>query len=212
MNGFYKMNFLNFYDYIFPAEPFSKFFKAPNKIKEELKHFKKSESVLEIGTAEAYIIRELIKKKAVMSAVGYDISKIRLNRAQKRIDKNGLKNQIKLILGNGTNLPFEDKTFDVVILPQILEHISNKKDIIKLLKESYRVSKYGLLISLPLRDSENFWIRWSKYIDPDHIKNLVKYKNGWIYNAPNVEKLFKEIGFIFNRSDRYREFFYVFKQ
>ncbi|GEM_PF-6980065 len=200
------MKFHDFYD-LFSAEIWASFFRTPEKIAEEFEHFNGHQSALEIGTAEAYIICQLVKKEVVSSATGYDISERRLKRAKQRVDKDGLSERINLYLGDGKNLPFDDNQFDIVLLPQILEHVPTRREVIDLLVDSRRVADKGLLVSLPLRDSSNSLMRWAKYLDPDHIRGLVQYKNGWIYDSVKVENLFREIGFDFERSEQNDEFY-----
>ncbi|MBI2665513.1 class I SAM-dependent methyltransferase [Candidatus Woesearchaeota archaeon] len=200
------MKFHDFYD-LLSAETWAAFFKTPEKISEELKHFEDPRSVLEVGTAEAYIIRQLINQGILSSATGYDISERRLQRAMTRVQKEGLSEKISLCLGDGKKLPFDDGQFDVTLLPQILEHVPTRRGVIDLLVDSRRVADQGLLVSLPLRDSDTFLIRWAKYLDPDHLRGLAQYRNGWIYDPDNVEQLFREIGFNFERSEKNDEFY-----
>lgn len=200
-----------FYDF-FSAEIWARFFKTPKKMIEEFGFFdKKPKSVLEIGTAEGYNIRELVKRGIISNAVGYDISKSRIEIAKDKIKKENLEEKIQIVLGNGKDLNFEDNSFDIVLLPQILEHLPTKKDVRGMISGALRISKQGLLISLPLKDSSNFFVRISKYTDPDHIKGLVLNKNSWIYNPQKVENLFKEMGLDFKRSTNNNEFYRVKK-
>ncbi len=200
------MKFCDFYD-LFSAEIWARFFRTPEKIAEEFKYFNNPKSVLEVGTAEAYIIRQLVKKGIVSFATGYDISEKRLKKARQRIEKEGLLKKIDLYLGDGKSLPFHSDEFDITLLPQILEHVPTKKGVIDLLVDSRQVAKQGLLVSLPLKDSTNFLMRWAKYTDPDHIRGLIQYKNSWIYDSDKIEKLFREIGFNFERSKKNDEFY-----
>lgn len=200
------MKFHDFYD-LFSAETWASFFKTPEKIAEEFEHFDSPQSALEVGTAEAYIIRQLVKDGVVSSATGYDISERRLKRAKQRVERDGLSERVNLYLGDGKSLPFDDDQFDVTLLPQILEHVPTRRGVIDLLVDSRRVADQGLLVSLPLRDSKDFLMRWAKYLDPDHLRGLAQYKNGWIYDSDKVEKLFGEIGFHFERSEKNDEFY-----
>jgi len=197
------MDFHDFYS-LFSAEFWSKKGRVPERITQELSAFDKHENILEVGTAEAYIIRRLVLDKVVKTATGYDISKRRIAKAKERVAKEHLSKKIKIVLGDGQHLPFADKSFDVVLLPQILEHVPTRQGVISLLKESKRVSRYGLLVSLPLTDVDRMQ---SRYLDPDHLRNQIVNKNGWIYNPKNVEELFAQAGFKILRSTSNREFY-----
>jgi len=200
------MKFYYLYDF-FSAEIWARFFRTPEKIADELKRFPHHQSVLEIGTAEAYNLRELVKNGVVSSASGYDISERRLQRAKQRIEREGLSGKIALYSGDGEHLPFNDGQFDVVLLPQVLEHIPSRRGVIDLLVKCRRIGHEGLIVSLPLRDSKSLVIRLAKYIDPDHLRGLIQYRNGWIYDSNQVEQLFREIGFKVERSETNDEFY-----
>ena len=199
------MNFQNFYN-LFEAEVWAEFFNTPEKVIKELSYFHESDTILEVGTAEGYIFRTLLEKKAISYAAGYDISQGRLEEAVARTSKS-IKDRVLFCIGDGSVLPYASKSFDVVLLPQILEHIPTKKGVRNILEESRRVSRNGLLVSLPLRDCSNFVMRWAKYADPDHVQNLLRNKNGWLYDSSKVEMLFSEIGFEFERSKDFDEFY-----
>lgn len=65
-------------------------------------------------------------------------------------NRSGLSEDAKLpdnfIEGDAHNLPFEDDSFDVVVLADILEHVS---DPIQVLREAHRVTKSKVLITVP---------------------------------------------------------------
>ena len=107
---------------------------------------------------------------------------------------------MKFILGDGKNLPFKNKSFDLVILPHVLEHIPSKNQVSFIISESLRVSKNGILIALPLRDSKELLLRWMKYLDIDHLYGLIRYKNKWIYHSKSFEGFLKKTGYKFKRS------------
>ena len=60
-----------------------------------------------------------------------------------------------------TNLSFNDNTFDVVTILEVLEHIPNVK---KAIKEAIRVSKKFIVITVPSKEDNN----------PEHIHLLTK--------------------------------------
>jgi ubiquinone/menaquinone biosynthesis C-methylase UbiE len=201
--------FHDFYD-LLSEESAAKFFKTVENITAEFENFNSPKKVLEVGTAEAYNIRELVRRRAINFAVGYDISKRNLKTARKKIKQQGLENRVKLSLGDGKNLKFPDNKFDITILTQVLEHIPTREGVRDLLLESRRVSSQGLIVSLPLRDASEFLVRIAKYLDFDHVRKLIQYRNHWIYEPDKVEKLFQEIGFKFERSKN-TDYFYVLK-
>jgi ubiquinone/menaquinone biosynthesis C-methylase UbiE len=173
------------------------------QIAEELMFFQTHDTVIEIGTAEGCILRYLAKKHMITSGIGYDLSAYRLHKAVKR--SAGL--HLRYVLGDGEELPFADKSADIVLLPHVLEHVPTKEGVTYLLEQSERVSRYGLLVALPLKDSSSWITRSSRLLDPDHLAGLIKHKNYWIYDPSQVETFFHEQNFSFERSEKNNEIY-----
>jgi len=56
----------------------------------------------------------------------------------------------RFVVGDAHNLPFKDKTFDTVLLSNLLEHVENPE---KVLKEAKRVSREKIYVSFPTKYS-----------------------------------------------------------
>ncbi|HEX7281847.1 MAG TPA: methyltransferase domain-containing protein [Vicinamibacterales bacterium] len=54
------------------------------------------------------------------SVVGVDLSPAMLQHAQKRIAELKLDNLVRLVLADGAKLPFDDESFDVVLVPYVM--------------------------------------------------------------------------------------------
>lgn len=115
-------------------------------------------TALEIGCAEGIIINRLRELLQIKRCFGIDICQTFLSFGKKHYP------DIRFIQYNGLNLPFSDKSVDLIILSDIIEHIS---DLDSFLREVKRVARYGLLkvpldkylwrklISEPLRRSHS---------------------------------------------------------
>ena len=106
-------------------------------------------SVLDVGANSGEFLKRLIEGKKGIKVKGIDISEVAVKAAR---DKG-----LDVIQGDGENLPFPDKSFDYVVLMEVLVHVHDPK---KLLSEIRRVlKKDGVLIgSSPLKDLEmNIW-------------------------------------------------------
>lgn len=101
--------------------------------------------ILDVGFGEGFI-EELLSKYLNYEICGIDISKIAVERIKKKI-----KGDFRM--GSILNIPFPDNFFDVVLVIEVLEHISPKR-VLKAYKELSRVlKKKGLLIvSVPLNE------------------------------------------------------------
>jgi len=110
------------------------------KIKILLKN--KVSTVLEVGCAEGYILRQLALKEIISKGVGIDIRKNKLQKARLRSKKEGIQDKISFKYGSATKLSFKDKSFDAVILPDVLEHLKGEEEVIKAIKEAIKVCDY----------------------------------------------------------------------
>ena len=89
--------------------------------------------ILDIGCGKGFFLFDLLKLKPNSEVVGIDISKYAIKNAKKEI-KN------KLVVGNATNLPWEDNYFDLVVSITTLHNLY-AFDLEKALKEMERVGK-----------------------------------------------------------------------
>lgn len=89
--------------------------------------------VLEIGCGHGELVIGL--SKIGFNCVGLDISAIRINQLQEIENR-----RLHFKLSEGSNLPFEDNSFDVVISMQLLEHL-HPDDVLEHLIEVKRVLK-----------------------------------------------------------------------
>ena len=182
-----------------------------NEVALELSHFHSSDRVLEVGCAEGFVLRYLLKHNYAKEATGYEISSYKTEQAQKRARSEGLASRLSFVVGDGINLPFADKVFDVVLLPHVLEHIPTKEGMITLLKEAYRVSRFGLLLAVPVRDSRHPVFRWSKYFGFEHVIGLFKYGNSWVYDSKRLLSFLEENGCSARRSTKHDRTFLITK-
>jgi len=104
-------------------------------------------SVLEVGCATGYILNYVASKKNIQESVGVDLNDGRLWVAKKKYPNS------KFYKADLLSLPFSDKSFDTVLLPEILEHISQPK---KALDEAIRIAKREVIITLPNASKENY--------------------------------------------------------
>lgn len=122
-------------------------------------------TVLDIGSAG-----NIFNKKYITTTV--DI----LEEADYRIDLN--KNQ---------KLPFKSKSFDIVVLNQVLEHLPTVEEIIK---ESKRVSKKYIFIGLPNELIWNFRIKF--LIGSPPWKGYRPYWHKHFFTVDTIEEFIKK--------------------
>ena len=103
-----------------------------------LEMVEKGQKVLDISCGDGLLMSALSQKGAVVS--GVDISE----EGVKKCREKGL--DVSVVDITTESLPFEDSTFDTVIMLDILEHLYAPE---KLLEEAARVSKKNIIISVP---------------------------------------------------------------
>jgi SAM-dependent methyltransferase len=166
----------------------------------------------------------------------YDSTSIELNLdvVNENKNKKNVNNQL-LHINKNTDLPFEDKTFDVVLLIGVIEHIHNQK---KILDELNRILKNGghFIVAVPgshifsFLDFGNWKFAFPKlhkfYVESLHGKELYKErfidcKNGLIgdievekkwhehFTHTSLERLLNKSHFSINDKDGFGLFFRI---
>lgn len=96
------------------------------------------DKVLEVGSGDGSILEAINKLNFAKELHALDISKSGISRLQER-NLNLLKSAQVF---DGYSIPFADKSFDLVILSHVLEHVEFERS---LLREIQRVSRYQLI-------------------------------------------------------------------
>lgn len=86
---------------------------------------KKHKSILDVGCADGFMFRDLN-----LNVVEVDI---------KYMFPDKYRGKVKFLLADAHNLPLKDKSFECVILGEVLEHVS---DPVRVLREARRVGRY----------------------------------------------------------------------
>ena len=97
--------------------------------------------ILEIGCAKGFLLNEFKNKIKNCELCGLDISSYAVSKSHKNI-------QNQIIIGNATELPFEDKSFDLIICINTLHNILEYKNVRLAIKEMIRVSAKNIYISV----------------------------------------------------------------
>ena len=103
-------------------------------------------SVLEIGVGTGRVSAPLMK--AGVETCGADISRLMLERARSM-------GVTRLVLAEGTRVPFLDKSFDAVLLAHVIHFFEEPRE---LLLEGARVSRVGVFALLRKRNEDGGWL------------------------------------------------------
>ena len=172
--------------------------------------------VLDVGCGGGFSCEFMAKKGAI--TYGIDSSAKCIEVAQKHSCENSL--NINYQVGIAENLPYQNRTFDVVICVDVLEHVS---DYCQVVSEIYRVLKPGGIF---LYDTINrnfqsrfvmIWLMenllglipqgvhdWHKFIQPEELNKLM-LSLGFIDVEIKGFDLFGEIGFLLGELNNLRK-------
>ncbi len=114
---------------------------------------KSGQNYLEIGCGSGAVAR-YVSKKYKLNVTGTDIDKDQILLARR--DSTHIKN-ITFLEADATNLPFKDKSFDIVLSVNVLHHISNWMDALKEINRVLRSNGYFILEDL-------FFPEWTEKI------------------------------------------------
>ena len=158
---------------------------------------KRGERVLDVGCGNGYYLSLLNRLGLDFGLVGIDIDQSALTDAAKFIgDK-----KVKLILVDGSKIPFPSNSFDKVVMGEVIEHVLEEevvlKEILRVLKKNGKFCLTTCNIDYPF-----FWdpINWIL----QHFFNTHIRKGFWagiwnqhtrLYKKNYIEKLVSRIGF-----------------
>lgn len=103
------------------------------------------DTIIDVGCGNGIITNELSNNWKV---VGLDISEEAIKYVK-----------CEAVIASGTSIPFQDKSFDLVLTSEMLEHLSDS-DLSKTIEEISRIAKKYIIISVP--NNENLAISHAK--------------------------------------------------
>lgn len=142
---------------------------------------KNGDVVLDVGCGNGSLING-ISRKADVKAYGIDISPNMVAECRKSYPK------IDFRVSNGEDIPFDDNSFDVIIICCVLHHLNNP---LKFFKESHRALKQdGVLIV-----GEPCFPFVARKIADWIVSPLLKAGDNKLFSHKGLKRLFIENGF-----------------
>ena len=135
------------------------------------------DSVLDVGCAKGFMLYDMQRLVPGIKVCGLDISKYAIENA---------KSEVKQFceVGNATDLPFEDNSFDVVISVTTLHNLEGD-ELVKGFQEIERVSKRGSFITVDAYENDDQKERM-------HAWNLTAKT---VMHVDEWKKFFKDVGY-----------------
>lgn len=78
--------------------------------------------ILDVGTGPGWLLMKLYEQSSKLRVTGVDVSSGMVSKARKNIKQVGLSDVIEMKQGSVDALPFDDKTFDVVVSTGSIHH------------------------------------------------------------------------------------------
>lgn len=173
------------------------------KVASSLSHIKCGH-ILDVATGTGAVAISIAKKLPNTSIIGCDINDSMLKIAQKRIDKQNLKERIQLNKVNGEKLPYEDNYFQAVTIAFAIDDMDNRE---QCAQEMFRVLSSGgtiVLLELSMPEEGMAKTMYQKYLkvfplvkklfkkaNYNHVqKEILKYQG-----QKSIEDLLQKTGF-----------------
>ena len=99
------------------------------------------------------------------SVVGVDLSPAMLSQARKRIAELGLGDSVRLLQADGARLPFDDESFDVVLVPYVMSVVPDPIGVGRELRRVCRPSGQIILLNHFL-SQDTFGAKLERWISP----------------------------------------------
>lgn len=156
------------------------------------------EAIIDLGCGTGYYLYLLSNLPLNLKLTGFDNDKKALEEARLLLFNN---ESINFIMGDMHKMPFKDKSFDKIVMSEVLEHVENDE---QALKEVYRILKPNgiLVISVPSINYPFFWDPINfilQHVFKTHIKTGF-FSGFWsghlrLYSLYNLKKKFAKAGF-----------------
>ena len=156
-------------------------------------------TILDLATGTADLAIAVAKRNPQAQVIGMDISEKMLDIGKEKVMHQNLANQIELRLGDAAALPFEDNSFDAVI---VAFGVRNFEDLDKGLSEISRVLKPGgqaviLEFSMPERfPVKQLYRFYFRHLLPFIGKLISKDNSAYAYLPASVERFPKPKAFL----------------
>ena len=151
----------------------------------------KGSKILDLGCGTGALLKILEDRFPSSELTGIDLTEEMLAVAKQKLSDN-----VELLLGSATNLPFDSKSFDWVIMSNVIGHLSDKK---AALKETHRVLKNPGKIVI------TDWTRDFQTMNLVHFyTKLINYSQYRSLRTAELESLLDDCDFNHLHTERYK--------
>lgn len=125
---------------------------------------KPGERILDVCTGTGDLAIRFTRSDKSSEIIGIDFSEEMLQIAQKKMERKGLSDRIRLLQGDALHLPFENDSFDVVSIGFGLRNLTDRKG--GILEMARVLKKYGRILILEFAPPRNnlFGLGYNVYL------------------------------------------------
>ena len=151
----------------------------------------KGSKILDLGCGTGALLKILEDRFPSSELTGIDLTEEMLAVAKQKLSDN-----VELLLGSATNLPFDSKSFDWILMSNVIGHLSDKK---AALKEVHRVLKNPGKIVI------TDWTRDFQTMNLVHFyTKLINYSQYRSLRTTELESLLDDCDFNHLHTERYK--------
>ena len=173
-------------------DKFWNFYSAPSYSKTLARiDLQEGSKILDLGCGTGELLKILEDRFPSSELTGIDLTEEMLAVAKQKLSDN-----VELLLGSATSLPFDSKSFDWVIMSNVIGHLSDKKTA---LKETHRVLKNPGKIVI------TDWTRDFQTMNLAHFyTKLINYSQYRSLRTAELESLLDDCDFNHLHTERYK--------
>jgi len=187
-----------------------------NFLKKAIKSLKKNNiKILDVGCGTGRMLPEIFSVKKNIKYYGIDTSKEMIRYLKRKARKLDVEKNVEIKIGDAENIPFKDKSFDIVFSYHLLWHLP-KKEQEKIIKEMLRICKNKGIIIFDMLNKNFVWEKMKKFFGKESveiyklsikdIKEIIKpnnfkiekindfpIKNAMAYSILNIMNTFRKL-------------------
>lgn len=107
-------------------------------------YLRESSKILDIGCGFGKISLELASSGYSVTGIDVNVEAIRLSdTAAKDLDANNIDEKAGFVVGNASDLPFQESSFDLAVMQAFLTTVPDTQERVRMIQEVFRVLKSG---------------------------------------------------------------------
>lgn len=143
-------------------------------LKETIKKINREKvKILDVACGTGRMLNEIFSIQKEIEYIGLDTSEEMTKILKRRAKEMEVSKRVKLNIGDATDMPFEDNTFDISYTYHLTWHLPQELQI-KIIKEMIRVTKKGGYVLFDVLNSGFLWEKIKKLLGKKQTEGIYK--------------------------------------